>query len=117
MAVSFDTKVVGKVCVLVPNGKIVIGEEVATLREKIKELLGQGNKNILLNFSNVSYIDSTGVGALVGSFTTIRNQGGQMKLTNLSQRVQDILLVTKLLTVFDVYEKEQDAVSSFAHKS
>ena len=117
MAVSFDTKVVGKVCVLVPNGKIVIGEEVAALREKIKELLGQGNKNILLNFSNVSYIDSTGVGALVGSFTTIRNQGGQMKLTNLSQRVQDILLVTKLLTVFDVYEKEEDAVSSFGHKS
>ena len=117
MALSFDSKTVGKVCVLIPNGKIVIGEEVAAVREKIKELLGQGNKNILLNFSNVSYIDSTGVGALVGSFTTIRNQGGQMKLTNLSQRVRDILLVTKLLTVFDVYEKEEDAIASFGPKN
>ena len=117
MALSFDSNVVGKVCVLVPNGKIVIGEEVAALRDKIKELLGQGNKNILLNFSNVSYIDSTGVGALVGSFTTIRNQGGQMKLCKLSQRVQDILLVTKLLTVFDVYDKCEDAVASFGAKN
>lgn len=117
MALSFDSKVVGKVCVLVPSGKIVIGDEVAALRERIKELLGQGHKNILLNLSNVSYIDSTGVGALVGSFTTIRNQGGQMKLTNLNQRVQDILLVTKLLTVFDVYDKEESGISSFGSKS
>lgn len=117
MALTFDTKVVGKVCVLIPSGKIVIGDEVAAIREKIKELLGQGHKNILLNFSNVSYIDSTGVGALVGSFTTIRNQGGQMKLTNLSQRVRDILLVTKLLTVFDVYEKEEEGISSFGPRN
>jgi anti-sigma B factor antagonist len=74
----------------------------------------EGNKNILLNMANVSYIDSTGVGALVGSFTTIRNQGGQMKLTNLSDRVRDILLVTKLLTVFDVYDNEADGTKSFA---
>jgi anti-sigma B factor antagonist len=117
MALTFETKKVGSVCVLVPSGRIVIGEEVTALREKIKDLLAQGQKNILLNFSSVSYIDSTGVGALVGSFTTIRNQGGQMKLSNLSQRVQDILLVTKLLTVFDVYEKEEDGTASFVPKS
>jgi anti-sigma B factor antagonist len=102
---------------LVPSGRIVIGEEVTALREKIKDLLAQGHKNILLNFSSVSYIDSTGVGALVGSFTTIRNQGGQMKLSNLGQRVRDILLVTKLLTVFDVYETEEEGIVSFVPKS
>ncbi|PYV93209.1 MAG: anti-sigma factor antagonist [Acidobacteria bacterium] len=117
MAVTFETKKLGDVCVLSPQGKIVIGDEVAALREKIKELLQAGTKNILLNMAHVSYIDSTGVGALVGSFTSIRNQGGQMKLANLSQRVRDILLVTKLLTVFDVYDSEVEGTKSFAAKS
>jgi anti-sigma B factor antagonist len=116
MPVSFQTKISGDVCVLSPDGKIVIGDEVAALREKIKELLATGHKNILVNLKDVSYIDSTGVGALVGTFTTIRNQGGQMKLSNLSQRVRDILLVTKLLTVFDVYENETEGTKSFAAK-
>jgi anti-sigma B factor antagonist len=114
MAVSFQTKTTDGVCVLSPEGKVVIGDEVGALREKIKELLDAGNKNILINLGGVSYIDSTGVGALVGSFTTIRNQGGQMKLSNLNQRVRDILLVTKLLTVFDVYENETEGAKSFA---
>jgi anti-sigma B factor antagonist len=117
MSVTFETKVAGNVCVLTPHGRIVIGEEVTALREKIKGLLKDGTKNILLTLADVSYIDSTGVGALVGSFTTIRNQGGQMKLSNLSQRVRDILLVTKLLTVFDVYESETEGVKSFANVS
>jgi anti-sigma B factor antagonist len=117
MAVTFETKNLGGVCVLSPQGKIVIGDEVAALREKIKGLLQQGTKNILLNMANISYIDSTGVGALVGAFTSIRNQGGQMKLANLSQRVKDILLVTKLLTVFDVYDNEVEGTKSFAAKS
>jgi anti-sigma B factor antagonist len=117
MAVTFETKNLGTVTVVSPHGRIVIGDEVAALREKIKELLDAGNKNILINMANVSYIDSTGVGALVGSFTSIRNQGGQMKLANLSQRVKDILLVTKLLTVFDVYDSEVEGTKSFAAKS
>jgi anti-sigma B factor antagonist len=116
MAVTFETKKLGDVTVLSPQGKIVIGDEVAALREKIKELLEAGNKNILINMANVTYIDSTGVGALVGSFTSIRNQGGQMKLANLGQRVRDILLVTKLLTVFDVYDSEAEGTKSFAAK-
>jgi len=117
MAVTFETKNSGAVTVLSPHGRIVIGDEVTAVREKIKELLDAGNKNILINMANVSYIDSTGVGALVGSFTSIRNQGGQMKLANLSQRVKDILLVTKLLTVFDVYDSEVEGTKSFAAKT
>ncbi|PYV39634.1 MAG: anti-sigma factor antagonist [Acidobacteria bacterium] len=116
MAVTFETKNLGNVCVLTPHGKIVIGDEVAALRDKIKGLLQAGSKNILLNMANISYIDSTGVGALVGAFTSIRNQGGQMKLANLSQRVKDILLVTKLLTVFDVYDSEVEGTRSIAAK-
>jgi anti-sigma B factor antagonist len=117
MAVTFETKVAGNVSVLTPHGRIVIGEEVTALREKIKGLLKEETKNILINLSDVSYIDSTGVGALVGSFTTIRNQGGQMKLSNLNQRVRDILLITKLLTVFDVYDSETEGVKSFSNVS
>jgi len=115
--VTFETKNHGDVTVLSPQGRIVIGDEVTALREKIKELLDGGAKNVLINMANVSYIDSTGVGALVGSFTSIRNQGGQMKLANLGQRVKDILLVTKLLTVFDVYDSEAEGTKSFAAKS
>ena len=116
MPLQFDSKVVGDVCVLVPEGKIVIGDEVGAMREKIKEVLQSGCKNILVSLEKVSYMDSTGVGALVGSFSTIQKQGGQLKLTNLSQRTRDILLVTKLLTVFDVYENEADGIKSFAAK-
>ncbi len=116
MAVTFDTKNIGDVCVLSPHGKIVIGDEVSALREKVKELLDGGNRNLLINLADVSYIDSTGVGALVGCYTTIRNQGGQMKLSNLSQRIRDILLVTKLLTVFDIYDSETEGAKSFVAK-
>lgn len=117
MAVTFETKSLGDVTILSPQGKIVIGDEVGALREKIKEVLEAGTRNVLINMAGVTYIDSTGVGALVGSFTSIRNQGGQMKLANLGQRVRDILLVTKLLTVFDVYDSEAEGTKSFAAKS
>ena len=116
MPLQFQSKLVGDVCVLAPEGKIVIGDEVGALREKIKEILHSGQKNVLVNLEKVTYMDSTGVGALVGSFTTIRNQGGQLKLSNLSQRTRDILLVTKLLTVFDVYENETEGAKSFSAK-
>ena len=116
MPLQFGSKMVGDVCVLVPEGKIVIGDEVGALREKIKEVLQSGHKNILISLEKVSYMDSTGVGALVGTFTTIRNQGGQLKLSSLSQRTRDILLVTKLLTVFDVYENEGEGIKSFSTK-
>ncbi|MEW5974882.1 MAG: STAS domain-containing protein [Acidobacteriota bacterium] len=114
MPLTFESKMIGEVAVLSPQGKIVIGDEVGALRENIKELLQSGKTNILLNLEGVSYIDSTGVGALVGIYTTIRNQGGQLKLSNLTQRIRDILLVTKLLTVFDIYENESEGAKSFA---
>jgi anti-sigma B factor antagonist len=114
MALNFESKKVGRVSVLAPSGKIVIGDEVTSLREKVKELLQSGEKNILLNMANVNYVDSTGIGALVGSFTTIRGQGGQMKLCVLSSKVEDLLVVTKLLTVFDVFKTEDEAIKSFA---
>ncbi len=105
-----------------PKSSIVVSRDLQPARfdELLtgKQVLGvrRRGKNILINLDNVTYIDSTGVGALVGTFTTIRNQGGQMKLSNLSQRVKDILLVTKLLTVFDVYDNEADGTKSFAAK-
>ncbi|HVN81676.1 MAG TPA: STAS domain-containing protein [Terriglobia bacterium] len=116
MALTIQTKSIDGVCVLVPEGRIVIGNEVTILREKIRELLEAGHKDFLVNLANVTYMDSTGVGALVGSFVTIRNRGGQMKLSNLSQRTRDLLLVTKLHTVFDVLDNEADGIKSFAAK-
>jgi anti-sigma B factor antagonist len=116
MALTIQTKTSDGVCVLVPEGRIVIGNEVTALREKIRDLLGAGHKDFLVNLANVTYMDSTGVGTLVGSFVTIRNQGGQMKLSNLSQRTKDLLLMTKLLTVFDVFDNEVDGIKSFAAK-
>ena len=116
MALTIQTKSSDGVCVLVPEGRIVIGSEVTTLREKIRDLLAAGHKDFLVNLANVTYMDSTGVGALVGSFVTIRNQGGQMKLSNLSQRTRDLLLVTKVQTVFDVFDNEADGIKSFADK-
>lgn len=79
----------------------------------MKDLLGKGEKKILLNLGEISYLDSSGVGELVSAFTSTRNQGGELKLLNLTKKVQDLLLITKLLTVFDVYDDENAAINSF----
>jgi len=104
---------VGHVTVLDVNGRIVLGDELDTLRESVHSLLSQGQKKIILNLRHVDYIDSSGVGELVGCFTTVRNQGGELKLLNLTQKVQDVLHVTKLYTVFDIKDDEFTAVKSF----
>jgi anti-sigma B factor antagonist len=83
------------------------------LRTAIRRLLEEGKKRILLNLSGVGYIDSSGIGELVSSYTAINKEGGQLKLLNLTQKLQDLLTITKLLTVFDVYESEADALNSF----
>ena len=83
------------------------------LRENIRDLVGKGNKRILLNLNNVSYIDSSGIGELVSGFTTVTNQGGVLKLLGLTKRVKDLLQITKLYTVFEVYDNEATAVRSF----
>ncbi|HYG10651.1 MAG TPA: STAS domain-containing protein [Pyrinomonadaceae bacterium] len=103
----------GDVTVLDLGGKITIGEGSVALRSAIKRLIEEGKKKILLNLGKVSYVDSSGIGELVSSFTTINREGGQLKLLNLSQKIQDLMTITKLHTVFDVYDDETAALNSF----
>jgi len=95
-------------------GRITLGEGSSTMRDSLKELIAKGEKKILLNLGEVSYIDSSGIGELVSGFTTVTNQGGQLKLLGLNKRVKDLLQVTKLYTVFEVFDDEAEAVRSFA---
>ena len=100
------------VLILDPSGRITIGEGTIVLRDQIKKSLEAGDRKFLLNLSDVDYIDSSGLGELVSSFTTVRSQGGQFKLLNLTKRVHDLLQITKLLTVFDTYESEAEALKA-----
>jgi len=104
---------VGDVTILDMDGKITIGEGSVALRTTIRRLLEEGKKKILLNLAKVGYIDSSGIGELVSSYTAINKEGGELKLLNLTQKIQDLLTITKLLTVFDVYESEEEALASF----
>ena len=110
---NINERQAGDVTVLDMSGKITIGEGSVALRTAIRRLLEEGKKRILLNLAGVGYIDSSGIGELVSSYTAISNAGGQLKLLNLTQKLQDLLTITKLLTVFDVYESEADALNSF----
>ena len=103
----------GDVTVLDMSGKVTIGEGSVALRSAIRRLLEEGKKKILLNLGGVGYIDSSGIGELVSSYTAINKDGGQLKLLNLTQKLQDLLAITKLLTVFDVYESESEALGSY----
>jgi anti-sigma B factor antagonist len=104
----------GDVTILDMDGKVTIGEGSVALRSTIRRLLGEKKKKILLNLSGVGYVDSSGIGELVSSFTAVNKEGGQLKLLNLTQKIQDLLAITKLLTVFDVFENEGDALASFS---
>ncbi|MEP6911172.1 MAG: STAS domain-containing protein [bacterium] len=104
---------VGDVTVLDMDGKITIGEGSVALRTAIRRLLEEGKKKILLNLAKVGYIDSSGIGELVSSYTAINKESGELKLLNLTQKLQDLLTITKLLTVFDVYESEEEALASY----
>ena len=104
----------GDVTVLDMDGKITIGEGSVALRSAIRRLLEEGKKKVLLNLAGVGYIDSSGIVELVSSYTAIEVKGGgQLKLLNLTQKLQDLLTITKLLTVFDVYDSEADALNAF----
>jgi len=103
----------GDVTILDMEGKITIGEGSVSVRSAIRRLLEEGKKKILLNLGGVSYVDSSGIGELVSSYTTIGREGGQLKLLNLTQKIQDLLGITKLLTVFDTYDDEATALNSF----
>ncbi len=103
----------GSTTVIDISGRITLGEGSATLREMIRDLLNKGHRKIILNLGDVSYIDSSGIGELVSGYTTVKNQGGELKLLNLTKKVHDLLQITKLYTVFDVYADEHAAVGSF----
>ena len=110
---NINERQAGDVTVLDMSGKITIGEGSVALRTAIRRLLEEGKKRILLNLSGVGYIDSSGIGELVSSYTAISNAGGQLKLLNLTDRIQNLLVITKLLTVFDAYDNEAEALKSF----
>jgi anti-sigma B factor antagonist len=111
---TINSRQAGDVTILDLSGKITIGEGSVQLREAVRGLLDGGNKKILLNLGDVSYVDSSGIGELVSSYTTTSNNGGHLKLLNLTKKIQDLLMITKLLTVFQVYDNEQEAVASFS---
>ena len=111
---TIDTRNVNGITILELHGKVTIGEGSREIREKIRELLDAGNKNILLNLGDVSYVDSSGIGELVSSYTTVTNQGGQFKLLHLTKKIRELLAITKLLTVFDSYDDEETAIGSFS---
>ena len=113
MSMKATTRQVDSVNVVDLSGRITLGEGCSQLRELIRDLLAKGHKNILLNLGEVTYIDSSGIGELVSGFTAVSNQGGHLKLLNLTKKVHDLLQITKLLTVFDVHDDEAKAIASF----
>jgi anti-sigma B factor antagonist len=114
MSLKLTNRQVGDVTVVDAAGRITLGEGSSALRDILRDMVAKGQKKILLNLSEVSYIDSSGIGELVSGFTTVTNQGGSLKLLGLTKRVKDLLQITKLYTVFDVHDDEASAVRSFA---
>jgi len=113
VSVNLTTRQVGDVTVIDAAGRITLGEGSSTFRDTIKEMTAKGQKKILLNLADVSYIDSSGIGELVSGFTTVSNAGGSLKLLNLTKRIHDLLQITKLYTIFDVYDDEAKGLASF----
>jgi len=111
-----STRQVDGVTIVDLSGRITLGEGSVVLRDTVKDLLGKGQKKILLNLGDVSYIDSSGIGELVSAFTSVRNQGGELKLLHLTKKVHDLLQITKLYTVFDVKDDEAAAITAFGAK-
>ena len=114
MALTAKTRNIGNVAILDLNGRITLGENTGILRDELSSLLAQGHKNILLNMNGVNYVDSAGLGELVGAYTTATNQGGSVKLLNLQGKMRDLMQITKLYTIFATFDDEQAAVSSFS---
>ena len=110
---QIEERSVGEVTVLDLKGKMTLGEGDELLKDKINSLIHQGQRKLLLNLEGVPYIDSAGLGEIVRTYTTVSRQGGSLKLVNLTKRITDLLSITKLLTVFETYDSEKDAVASF----
>jgi anti-sigma B factor antagonist len=117
MALQILEKQIDGVSVLDAVGRITLGEESNQVRIKIKEMLGKGKSQIVLDLAEVSYIDSVGLGTLVAGYTSAQNQGATLKLANLTKRFRELLNITKLVTIFDTYDSVDDAVKSFAKKA
>ena len=113
MTMKASTRQVDGITVVDLSGRITLGEGSVVLRDTVRDLLAKGDRKMLLNLGEVTYIDSSGIGELVSAFTTVRNQGGELKLLNLTKKVHDLLQITKLYTVFDVKDDEAAAIGSF----
>jgi anti-sigma B factor antagonist len=113
MSMKVATRQVDGVTILDLSGRITLGEGSVTLRDAVHDIVAKGQKHILLNLENISYIDSSGIGELVSAFTSVKNSGGELKLLNLTKKVHDLLQITKLYTVFDIWDSEASAVSAF----
>jgi len=113
VALTISSREVDGVTVLDLSGRITLGEGSVQLRDAVRGLISKGTKGILLNLSDVNYIDSSGLGELVSAFTTAKNQGADVKLLGLTKKVKDVLQLTKLYTVFDIYDDEASAIASF----
>jgi anti-sigma B factor antagonist len=111
---KIDQRAVGDVVVLDLKGRVTMGEGDELLKDKINSLVNQGHRKIVLNLAQVPYIDSAGLGEIVRTYTTVSRQGGSLKLLNLTKRITDLLSITKLLTVFETFDSENDAVGSFS---
>jgi anti-sigma B factor antagonist len=111
---QIEERAFGDVVVLDLKGRVMLGEGDELLKDKVNSLLNQGRKKIVLNLAEVPYIDSAGLGEIVRTYTSISRQGGRLKLLNVSKRIQDLLVITKLITIFDSYDGEAEAVKSFA---
>src|ERR1700687_4092358 len=116
MTIIVTNREIDGVSVVALDGRIVLGEESNLLRERVKTLIGEGKKRIVLNMANVKYIDSAGLGILVAAHVSAKNQGAAVHLSNLGNKFHDVLQLTRLLTVFNVYDTEAEAISSFGPK-
>ena len=113
MSLTIASRQVDGLTILDLKGKIILGEGSVTLRDAIRNLISNGSKSILVNLGEVTYMDSSGLGELVGAYTSATNQGASLKLLNLTKKVHDLLQITKLYTVFDIYDNEEGAIASY----
>jgi anti-sigma B factor antagonist len=111
---KIETRTIGDVRILDCSGKITLGEGTMAVRNTVRDILKNNGKKIILNLAEVNYIDSSGIGELVSTYSTVANNGGQLKLLNLTKKIQELLAITKLLTVFQVFDNEQTALTSFS---
>ena len=111
---QIEERAVGDVVVLDLKGRVTLGDGDELLKDKVNSLVNQGQRKIVLNLAGVPYVDSAGLGQIVAAYTTVSRQGGSLKLLNLTKRISDLLSITKLLTVFETYDSEADAVRSFS---